>query len=115
MNLRRIIFAIAFCVTYQSAFAADFRVPKKEWDGLTAEQRAAIEKNLIENRLLLQGDRIVGVEGANVGAWNPVCDLRRAACDVAAAAAAASCSGAPPVVAICLLAVAAARDECRKC
>ena len=115
MKVHTVLAYIFVCIACQSTFAADFRVPKKDWEALTNADREAIKKNLVNNRLMLPGDQIVGVEGVVAGAWDPVCDLKRAACDVAAVAAAASCTGAPPVIAICLVAVAAARDACRRC
>lgn len=112
MNFRTVIVLTACCVIFQFASAADIRVDKKAWDSLSSDQRAAIEKNLTKNRLLLHGDKIVGVEGAaGAGAWDPGCDFKRVLCDGAAVAAAAECAGVP----ICLAVVAAARDECRKC
>lgn len=115
MSVRIVFIFLILCSSIQATVAAEFRVPKKEWEALSAAERAAIEKNLVRNRLMLPGDKIVGVEGAAVGAWDIGCELKRAACDVAAAAAAAACTGSAPAVAICLAAVAAARDECRKC
>lgn len=112
---KKIILAtlFAFC---QVTFAESIRVDKQQWDALSPGERAAIQQNLVDSLLLPPGVTIEGVEGmGSVGAWDPGCDLKRAACDVAAAAAIANCTGAPPVVAICTAAVLAARDRCRRC
>lgn len=100
----------------QIAVAADLRVDKAAWESLSVEERGSIERNLIEHRVMLAGDKIVGVDGAGgAGAWNPACDLKRAACDVAAAAAVAGCSGTAAAIAVCIALAMAGRDKCREC
>ena len=96
-------------------FANDFKVNEKQWNALSADERSKIVEILKSNRLMTEGDKIVGAPGVSeeAGMWNPKKDLCKAACDVAAAAAAAACSGSTVAIAACVAAVNAAREYCK--
>lgn len=114
MKLRMVI-CIAMLFGSFSSIAADIPVNKKQWESLGSDEQQSIKNNLQRNRLLLEGDKIVPVDGAEaIGAWDPIKDLCKSACDVAAASAAASCSGSAAAIAACIAVVEAARQECRR-
>lgn len=104
-----------FLIGVSTSSAADLKVDEKEWNTLSKEDKKSIEDNLKRHRLMLEGDKVVGVPGPSGGAgsWNPVKDACKFACDASAVAAAAACTGSGPTVVACVATVNAAREVCR--
>ena len=97
---------------------ANIEINEALWNSVSEADKAQITASLKKNRLLMEGDSIIGnsrtPDAAEEGFFdNPGIEFCRIGCDAAAAAAIAALTLTGPALAAALVVIAAARQACR--
>lgn len=96
---------------------ANIEIKEALWNGVSDADKALITASLKKNRLLMDGDSIIGNPGIPeegfLDNFNPGIEFCRIGCDAAAAAAIAALTLTGPALAAALVVIAAARQACR--
>ena len=99
---------------------ANIEISASKWDAISDNEREQISEHLKKYKLLLDGDRIEG--SPNISApenefslddLNPLKGACQGLCDIAAATAIGALTLSGPALAVAVLAIDAARQECR--